>query len=309
MKLDTIIVGGGIAGLQAAVQLGRYSGHEVLVIDSGAGRSSICRNYHNILGWPEGISGEELRKIGRAQAEALGVHFKSGHITRAAKSPYGFEIFDKQGEHYEARTLLLATGLMDRYPDIPGLVPTLGRTVYVCPDCDGYEIQSRKTVMLGAGNTGADMAILLCDRPSELIYINHENTEVDEQKTAKMEQLGITHIKKSIQQIVEEDGHIEKVILDSGEEIIAERGFIAFGGNHVFSELAEQLGATLHHNRHVESDPRTKLTNVENLWIAGDLGVHAEQVAVAMGEGVMAAISIHKKLLFINKQEKQEVEN
>ena len=73
-QYDSMIVGGGIAGLQAAIQLGRYE-HRVLVIDAGYGRSTLCKSYHNLLGWPDGVSGEELRRLGRLQAEKLGVTF------------------------------------------------------------------------------------------------------------------------------------------------------------------------------------------------------------------------------------------
>ena len=72
---DCIIIGGGIAGLQAAIQLGRYSAYDLLVIDKGYGRSTICRSYNNILGWPEGVSGEQLRSMGRRHAQAYGVPF------------------------------------------------------------------------------------------------------------------------------------------------------------------------------------------------------------------------------------------
>ncbi len=74
MSYDCIIIGGGIAGLQGAIQLGRYE-HKVLVIDSNYGRSTLCKTYHNILGWPDGVSGPELRRIGRQQAESTGVEF------------------------------------------------------------------------------------------------------------------------------------------------------------------------------------------------------------------------------------------
>src|SRR3954449_8067559 len=99
MNFDCIIIGGGIAGLQASIQLGRYM-HKVLVIDSGYGRSTLCRSYHNILGWPDGISGEELRRLGRQQAEKLGVAFVQDEVVQAvAKGTIGdgFELLGKSG--------------------------------------------------------------------------------------------------------------------------------------------------------------------------------------------------------------------
>ncbi|MDF2814754.1 MAG: FAD-dependent pyridine nucleotide-disulfide oxidoreductase, partial [Paenibacillus sp.] len=97
---DGIIVGGGIAGLQAALQLGRY-GYRVLVIDAGRGRSTLCRSYHNILGWPDGISGAELRRLGKQQAQAVGVKFVTDEITHASPidaDGNGFSLMGKASE-------------------------------------------------------------------------------------------------------------------------------------------------------------------------------------------------------------------
>ena len=96
MNFDCIIIGGGIAGLQASIQLGRYM-HKVLVIDSGDGRSTLCRSYHNILGYPDGVSGQQLREIGRRQAEKLGIHFLNGKVESIAKENKSFQVSVKTG--------------------------------------------------------------------------------------------------------------------------------------------------------------------------------------------------------------------
>src|SRR5690625_4963126 len=109
MTYDSIIVGGGIAGLQAAIQLGRYN-HRVLVIDKGEGRSTLCRNYHNLLGWPEGISGQELRHLGRVHASRLGVEFLEGEVLEARKEEGVFYIKTDGAERtWTAKTLMFAT--------------------------------------------------------------------------------------------------------------------------------------------------------------------------------------------------------
>lgn len=294
---DCIIIGGGIAGLQAAIQLGRYSAYDVLVIDRGTGRSTICKSYRNILGWPDGVSGEELRGRGRQQAESVGVTFADDDIRKAERdeSEY-FVLTGKDGVRYRTKTLLLATGVMDRFPQLPGLMSTLGTSVFVCPDCDGYEIQDRKTVVMGSGDPGASMAVLLSERTQDIIYINHEGEPVSSEHMSQLADLGIPYIEKKVSEIREEGGILSAVVLEDGSIVPAERGFISFGGNMIHSELAEQLGAELEHNRHVKTDPRSKMTSVESLWAAGDLGVHSELTTVAMGEGAMAAIWINKTL-------------
>ncbi|WP_426334582.1 NAD(P)/FAD-dependent oxidoreductase [Paenibacillus silvae] len=301
-EVDCIIVGGGLAGLQAAIQLGRYSVHQILVIDAGEGRSTLCRTYHNILGYPEGISGEELRARGRMQAERTGVHFEQDRIIEASRiQEERIRLKGSSGNIYEAKTVLLATGLTDRMPDIPGLKPTLGRTVYVCPDCDGYEIQGQRTILLGAGEAGANMAMVLIERTDDLLYINHDQTPISADLHRQMKQAGVRYLEAAVQEVQQmEDGHITGVLTEDGQIYESERGFIAFGGNRVHYELAEQLGAVITDNKHVEADPRC-MQAAPQVWIAGDLGLHAEQATVAMGEGSIAAIWIHKELQRMKK--------
>jgi thioredoxin reductase (NADPH) len=293
---DCLIVGGGIAGLQAAIQLGRYN-HKTLVLDSGDGRSAICHSYHNILGYPDGISGPELRETGRRQAKKYGVEFVAGKAAGARKTAEGFEIEADSGDIYKARRLLLATGIMDRIPPFPEMMPTLGISVYVCPDCDGYEVKDKSTIVMGAGNVGANMALTLSYFTDKLTYVNHESTEVDNEKMTALKEKGIRYVEGPIVKVLADGPDFRGVELSNGELLTADRGFIAFGGNEVKSQLANQLGVELHKNKHVLVDPRTKMTNVEHVWAAGDVVAHSEQVTIAMGDGMQASIWIHKTLL------------
>jgi thioredoxin reductase len=295
---ECIIIGGGIAGLQAAIQLGRYE-HDVLVIDSNAGRSNLCKSYHNILGWPDGVSGETLRALGRQHAEKYGVRFMNDQAVSSTQKDMFMEIETASGSVYQAQTLLLATGVMDRIPDIPGLKACLGLTVYVCPDCDGYEASGKSVLVLGGGNAGGNMALALAHWTSDILYINHEkDTHLNDSLKNKLAEKGIGYQHEAIREIlIEENGGFKGVKLDSGKELSADCGFMAFGGNEVHSRLAEQLGAALSENRHIEVNPRTKETSVRNVWAAGDVSVHSEQSTIAMGEGTQAAIWIHKRLL------------
>ncbi|BFT70027.1 NAD(P)/FAD-dependent oxidoreductase [Paenibacillus sp. CGMCC 1.16610] len=304
-QYDSIIVGGGIAGLQAAIQLGRYE-HRVLVIDAGYGRSTLCKSYHNLLGWPDGVSGEELRRLGRLQAERLGVAFAQDEVVQAVnkgKPGDGFELWGKSGQGYEAPTLLLATGLMDRIPEIPGLKPCLGLTIYVCPDCDGYEIKNKETIVMGSGDVGAAMALKLSLRTDKLTYVNHGLCAVKGSHLEELKKKGITYIADDIQEVLgQENGLFGGLVTVNGKRLQAERGFIAFGGNEVKSDLARQLGAERLENRHIMTDARSKMTSVPFLWAAGDVGVHAEQVTIAMGEGAQAAIWMNKVLLMLKEE-------
>lgn len=295
--MDCVIIGGGIAGLQAAIQLGRYK-HDVLVIDSNQGRSTICRCYHNILGWPDGVSGQEIRKLGKLHAEKYGVQFLHDVVTTLKKESDHFYLETEQHATFEAKTIFLATGLVDHFPKLENLVTCLGTDIYVCPDCDGYEVSGKKTVVLGAGNTGADMAVTLAYWSNDIIYINHNQSAIDITKLDELEKHRIKIIHEQIEKIIlDEKQHFAGVLLKNGEVVEAERGFIGFGGNKINYELAEAVGIELTENKHVLLNPRTKETNIKGVWAGGDLAAHSEQVTIAMGDGSQAAIWIHKRLL------------
>lgn len=304
---ETIIIGGGIAGLQAAIQLGRM-GHRILVVDSEAGRSVLCKSYHNVIGWPDGISGQELRRMGRQQAARYGAEFLKGEALSVNKEQELFAVWVRdeaaanEKTAYRSHTLLVATGVMDRFPQLPGLVECLGLSIYVCPDCDGYEIAAKRTIVLGSGDTGARMALTLSYFSDKLVYVNHEQRTVDPDLMLQLEDKRIECIGEPIGRILTapgKEGVFQGVELASGRLVPGEKAFIAFGGNEVRSSIVAELGIQLYENKHIVTDPRSKMTNVRGVWAAGDIGVHSEQLTIAMGEGSQAAIWIHKELLRI----------
>ncbi|MFD0712588.1 NAD(P)/FAD-dependent oxidoreductase [Paenibacillus sp. GCM10027626] len=295
-QYDCVIVGGGIAGLQAAIQLGRFR-RKTLVIDAGDGRSVLCRKYNNLLGYPDGVSGQELREKGRLQAEKTGVVFVQARAERAERLAEGFQLWMESGQAVQAKRLLLSTGVVDRMPQLPGLLPCLGRSIYVCPDCDGYEVNGKRTIVLGAGDVGAEMALTIAYwTPRTLTYINHEQTEVSKQLLERLQANKIEYFAAPVSRLTEKNSELSEVVMLSGTVYEVEKGFIAFGGNQVRSELGRQLGASLHENNHILADARTKMTNVLHLWAAGDVVAHSEQVSIAMGDGSQAAIWMHRSL-------------
>lgn len=307
MHYDAIIVGGGIAGLQSAIQLGRYM-HKVLVVDSGKARSLLCRSYRNVLGWPDGISGKELRELGRRQAERLGVRFREDEVIRLEKMADGsFAVHTRRpGDELTADVVLLATGVTDRFAPLAGLAECLGLTVFICPDCDGYEALNRPTVVIGAGNTGASMALAVHYWTDRIVYVNHEQKPVAAELAEKLAQRGIELSEEEVERVLAEpEGRFTGVKLKSGAEIAGERAFVAFGGNEVHTSLARALGAERMENGHLLTDPRTKMTSVDRLWAAGDIAVHSEMLTVAMADGTQAAVWMHKALLDLNARRRQ----
>lgn len=293
-----MIVGGGIAGLQAAIMLGRYS-HQVAVIDKGEGRSTLCRCYHNVLGYPDGVDGEHLRALGKQHAEKYGVHFIKGDVVNARSENGKFILSTSTNEEYECKYLLMATGIKDQLPlTIPNLKECLGISIYICPDCDGYEVKDKKLAIVGAGDVGANMALTLTYFTKDITYINHDRTHIGEKLQEQLDAKGIEVITQKVETVnVKSPSKFSGVTLASGEIIQADRGFLAFGGSKVNTDLLKQLGVERLENQHIAADPRTKETNIKNVWVAGDIVAHSEQLTIAMGEGAQAAIWMHKRIL------------
>jgi thioredoxin reductase (NADPH) len=295
MIYDCVIIGGGIAGLQASIQLGRYN-RNVLTIDAGEGRSTLCRKYNNILGFPDGVSGEELRDAGVKQAKRFGIEFLDEEVTYVHKESEEFEVKTRLGKTFRAKTILLATGVKDNLPPIHGLKECLGLSVYICPDCDGYEITDRKTIVIGSGDTGAAMSEMIYYWSKNITYINHDGALISEKRRTELEKRDIPIQKVRVKKINHDNGNLFSVETMDGQMITADKGFIAFGGNTVCSDLAEKLGAEMNEKHHLKVDSHTKMTSVPGLWAAGDIAAHSELVTAAMGEGAIAAIWIQKHL-------------
>jgi thioredoxin reductase len=256
----------------------------------------LCGCYHNLLGWPDGVSGTTLRSIGEQQAETLGVSFIEDTVTALSEQDDIFRASTQHSNTYEAKRLLLATGVKDNIPPFPELYPCLGISIFICPDCDGYEIVDQPTLVIGSGNVGANMAITLTNWSDKITYINHGLQPISKKTSLMLSQKNIITYDEKIETFLTKEAKLQGLVLKSGQRLEASYGFLAFGGNVVNTTLASQLGVTLQKNQHIEVNPRTKMTNVQHVWAAGDIVAHSEQVAIAMGDGLQAAIWIHKSL-------------
>src|SRR5437868_3435794 len=157
---DVAIVGGGPAGLTAAVWLARYL-HSVVVIDSGDPRNWETRGVNGFLGLPR-IRPGNLRALGREECRSYGVELVDDIVVAVSKpADDEFSLQQAEGAPVRARRLLLAIGIRDLWPDVPGLEHTFGQNAHVCPDCDGYEARGKKVVVIGSGRRAVGMALNL----------------------------------------------------------------------------------------------------------------------------------------------------
>ena len=319
---DVAIVGGGPAGLSAAIWLGRYL-HSVVVVDSGDPRNWETRGVNGYLGLP-GIRPADLRRAGREEARQYGVVLADGFVVRARAE--GDERFVLEWDPIEetkaeadrpgpgaprrpedndpcertrtlvARRLLLAIGLKDVWPRVPGLEQVYGDRAHVCPDCDGYSTRDRKTVVLGTGRKAVGMALNLTTWTRDLlICTNGEDPEMDDELRAKLAGLDIPVDTRPIAGINLRDDALRALRFADGSTLGCEKLFYAIG-QYPADDLGAQLGCARDREGHVEVDDAYH-TSVRNVFAAGDIVPGPQLGIAAAADGAIAALAIHKSLV------------
>jgi thioredoxin reductase len=292
---DVAIAGGGPAGLSAAIWLSRYL-HRVVLVDSGDPRNWETRGVNGFLGLP-GIRPSELRAKGRDEARKYGALLIDDTIETVGRANDGFAMTLHCGDRYEARRLLLAIGLKDVWPDIPGLARVYGSTAHICPDCDGYETRGRKTVVLGKGRKAVGMALNLSTWTRDLIIVtNGEAPDINQPEYCqKLDALNIPVLTDAVREVCTVEGRLHCLKLASGMDLDVEKIFIATE-QYPADDLGAQLGCTRDAGGHIVVDKHYH-TSVHNVFAAGDIVPGSQLAIAAAADGAIAALSIHKSLV------------
>lgn len=291
---DVAIVGGGPAGLSAAIFLSRYL-HSVVLIDSGDPRNWETRGINGFLGRP-GIRPGELRELGREEARRYGAVLVDDSVETAAADEDEFLLTLVEGRQYRAQRLLLAIGLKDVWPDIAGLERVYGETAHVCPDCDGYEARDRKTVVIGHGRKAAGMALNLTTWTRDIIVCtNGQPPDMEDEECGRLDALNIPVLTEPVLNVCTRGGSLHCLQLESGMELDAEKIFFAIG-QYPADDLGAQLGCKRDRGGHIVVDAHLH-TSVHNVFAAGDIVPGAQLAIAAASDGAIAALSIHKSLV------------
>ncbi len=294
-RYDVAIVGGGPAGLCAALWLARYL-HKVVVVDSGDPRNWETRGINGYLGH-QGILSPELRKIGRAECARYDVEFVDGIVDEAINETGElFAICLRGGRTIEAQRLLLAIGIKDVWPAIPGLDQCYGETVHVCPDCDGYETRDKKTVVVGKGRKAVGMALALTTWTRQIVICtNGQPPDMNQDLLDKLKALNIPVLDPPIKCVVSRDREISGIELEGSMSLDCERLYFAIA-QFPSDDLGAQLGCKRDEIGRLVIDDHQH-TSVKNVYAAGDIA-HAPQLAiVAAASGAIAAAAIHASLV------------
>jgi thioredoxin reductase (NADPH) len=290
---EVIVVGGGLAGLSAAIYLGRAM-RDVLVIDAGESLAMWEPEVQNYLGFPDSIDGRELLRRGREQAERYGAEFVCEEVERIWRDERGFRLKAKRSE-FECRRLLLATGVYHLPPKLPAVNECVGKSMFFCKDCDGFRVQGKRVIIAGHNNEAVEYALgITAFTESVFLLTNGEvpHWDAEHERWLREYELPI-HLDK-IMNLQHQGGYLTCVTLASGAKLGADCLFTT-RGDVFHNQLARQLGAALDDEGQVCVD-RCQKTNVPGLYAAGCLTPANCQMIIAAGDGAAAAQAINRDL-------------
>lgn len=292
--LDCAIVGGGPAGLSAAIYMGRFE-RSTLVLDDGRGRWSYGQATENYLGFPNGVSARRLRDLARAQAARFGVRFADACVATLARGADGVFTAGTEGGAFRARTLIWAAGVVDLWPSFPGARALVGRSLFWCLLCDGHRTKSKRLLLVGANDKAARTALQFLTYTRRITFLAEESARVSPRAIDKMRGEGIVVLRDRIVRAETDGETLRNVTLAKGGRRPCDLVF-SLMGSRPRSELVRALGVPLARNGHVRVDEHGR-TEVSGVFAAGDVtNRHAHQVANAVAEGAAAATAANQLL-------------
>jgi thioredoxin reductase len=288
---DVIVVGGGPAGLSAALMLGRCR-RRVLVCDLGQPRNRRSHALHGYL-TRDGIVPAQLNDLGRQELARYGVAFRCVGVTGATRDGNTYRVSLANATEERARFLLLATGVVDDLPAIPGFDACYGRTIFHCPYCDGWEWRERRLAAFGRGAAVAGLALGLRTWSTDVVACTHGSI-LDRRTRDRLARNGVIVRTEPMAAIEHRDGELTAVTFASGESVARDVLFFATD-QHPQSPLAIALGCSLTAKGVVRTGSLCD-TNVERVYVAGDASRDAQFAVVAAAEGVKAAVAINRAM-------------
>ena len=295
-RFDVLIVGGGPAGLSAALYLARAC-RTVAVFDCRRpGRSDWAQTNHNFLGFPDGVTAVELTNRGRVQAEGFGARVLDAEVVRLWQDDAGF-VAQTRDRVFHGRAVILAPGVRDRWVEFPGWEEFVGKTMHWCIVCDGYEMRGKRVVVVGNDDDAAEEAIqMLAFAETVTLITNSGALGLTRETVARLDAQGIRLVVGRIAGArAKEPGVFGSLLLDGDEEIPLDHLFSVQGAEPL-NALARSLGAAIDAKGYVDTDGDGR-TSVPGLFAAGDVTRrNFHQISAAVHEGAAAACAVNYEL-------------
>jgi len=297
VDVDCLVIGAGPAGLTAAIYLGRYR-RRVVLVDSGASRATLIPLSHNFAGFPRGIGGTDLLTRLREQVSNCNVDIIQGEVTQLKQDDDRFIAHFNNGRQgtINARTVLLATGIIDKKPDIPNWQEGVARgTLRFCPICDAYEAIDLNVAMYAPTQSRVKHALFMRTYTDKLTLFCHiPELPLSDSELRGLREVGIKVVEEPIANISLAEDYSPAIHMEDGTE---HRFDVLYPmmGDIARSELATRLGAKCSEERQLVTDTRQR-TSIPGLYAAGDVVDALNQVNVAIGHAAIAATDIHNYL-------------
>ena len=293
---DCIIVGGGPAGFSAAIYLGRFL-RTTLIVDSGHGRSTYEEVNENYLGFPKGIKAKKLRILGKDQAKRFGVHFKHDFITKIHKKAGVFTLTGKDAQ-YQSKSIILATGVTDRFPQFRDIDEYVGVSLFWCITCDGYKVRDKRVIAIGNTDDAACTALQLTRYTQDVTFVTNcpqKNVQISKKWVKRLYEHGVKFVCGYVTKFVGTDGKIKEVIIDKKTPLPTDFVF-SLQGARANADLAVHIGVQVTKENYIQTGTQQR-TNVPFVYAAGDVTrMFSHQVITAAHEGSMAAQSVNYDL-------------
>jgi thioredoxin reductase len=292
--LDVVIVGGSSAGLSAGLYLGRMR-RTVAVFDTGQPCNRYSHAAHGFL-TRDHVPPAELLQIAREQlARYDTVHFLNDKVVKIEVKPKpnlrAFTVHSESGAPRMARKVVLATGIRDELPAIPGLEPLFGRSVFTCPFCDGWEQHDQPVAILGNGEEVNHTIYLLRNLTADLVLCTNGPATLNKTMRARIEAKGVRIIETPVASVTSEGEQLREIVFADGSRLPRHALFVRTTMTQ-HADLAIQLGCTINQAGFVQVDDFGR-TNIPGLYAAGDMTTPMRQIILAAKSGASAAFGIN----------------
>jgi thioredoxin reductase len=294
-QVDVVIVGAGPAGLSAALMLGRCR-RTVLVFDSGRPRNADSHALHGFI-TRDGIPPAEFLQLARRElAQYDTVELRNEFVlTAECRADGRFSIDVAGGTRVTSRKLLLATGVCDNLPGIPGFREMYGRSVFHCPYCDGWELRDQPLAIYGKGARGYGVALELTAWSRDLVLCTDGPSEMDEESLQRLARNRIEVREQRVVRLEGHDGVMSAIAFDDGSRV-PRRALFFTTGQYQRSDLLVRLGCQFNDKGTVRTG-KYETTHISGLFVAGDASRNVQWVVVAAAEGAEAAFAINTDLI------------
>ena len=286
---DVLVVGGGPAGLSAALMLGRCR-RRVLVCDRGEPRNQRSAGLHGYL-TRDGITPADFRAAAQRELVPYGIEFRCVAVKGATRDRDGFSVTLASGEQARSRFLLLATGVKDQLPEVAGVAECYGRSVFHCPYCDGWECRDKRLAVLG--HRAVPLALSLKTWSPSVVLCTH-GKRIDAAARRRLAANGVEVRTSRVAQLAHVEGRVTGIDLADGDRIPCDAVFFSTA-QHPQDSLAERLGCVFNRKGTVNTGTLCD-TNVPGVFVVGDASRDAQFVVVAAAEGIKAAVAINQAL-------------